>query len=182
MPIWRFFVLTLWRAGSPSPGFPTCVQLATLSIGNDGGELPPARSSAMQASQVIPFQFEAREVRTCVINDQPWFAAQDILNSFDYAKTSKSSKAMSHVPEQWREVYPIHTLGDAQNFSCCPSKGFTSSLAAPTNPKRYHFKCGLLAKSSPPSESMVATKSPPTKFVFASLVSHNCHESVRIAP
>lgn len=149
MPIWRFFVLTLWRAGSPSPGFPTCVQLATLSIGNDGGELPPARSSAMQASQVIPFQFEAREVRTCVINDQPWFAAQDILNSFDYAKTFKSSKAMSHVPEQWREVYPIHTLGDAQKFLMLSEQRLYFFLGRSDKPKALPFQMWVAGEVLP---------------------------------
>ena len=94
----------------------------------------------MQASQVIPFQFEAREVRTCVINDQPWFAAQDILNSFDYAKTFKSSKAMSHVPEQWRGVYPIHTLGDAQKFLMLSEQRLYFFLGRSDKPKALPFQ------------------------------------------
>lgn len=47
-PTWRFFVPALWRAvrGTPLacrvprfPGLPTRAQFASLSLGNDGGEL-----------------------------------------------------------------------------------------------------------------------------------------------
>ncbi|MBB3103778.1 Bro-N domain-containing protein [Azomonas macrocytogenes] len=40
----------------------------------------------MQTAQVIPFQFEALEVRTLLIDDQPWFCAADVCAVLGYAK------------------------------------------------------------------------------------------------
>ncbi|MBN0617429.1 Bro-N domain-containing protein, partial [Pseudomonas aeruginosa] len=38
----------------------------------------------MQTAQVIPFQFDAREVRTLLIDDQPWFVAADVSCALEY--------------------------------------------------------------------------------------------------
>ncbi|WP_089167807.1 BRO-N domain-containing protein [Azotobacter chroococcum] len=41
-------------------------------------------------AQVIPFQFEAREVRTLLIGDQPWFCAADVCAVLGYANSRKA--------------------------------------------------------------------------------------------
>ncbi|ETV10926.1 BRO-N domain-containing protein [Pseudomonas aeruginosa] len=41
----------------------------------------------MQTAQIIPFQFEAREVRTMLIDDQPWFCVADICRVLGYANS-----------------------------------------------------------------------------------------------
>ncbi|KSI61861.1 BRO-N domain-containing protein [Pseudomonas aeruginosa] len=41
----------------------------------------------MQTAQVIPFQFETREVRTLLIDDQPWFCVADICRVLGYANS-----------------------------------------------------------------------------------------------
>lgn len=38
----------------------------------------------MNAAQVIPFQFDSREVRTLLIDDQPWFVAADVAAALAY--------------------------------------------------------------------------------------------------
>lgn len=44
----------------------------------------------MNAAQVIPFRFEAREVRTIVIDDQPWFCAADVCEVLGYANSRQA--------------------------------------------------------------------------------------------
>lgn len=44
----------------------------------------------MQSAQVIPFRFEAREVRTVLIDDQPWFVAADVCAVLGYANSRKA--------------------------------------------------------------------------------------------
>lgn len=36
------------------------------------------------AAQIIPFEFESREVRTLLIDDQPWFVASDVALALRY--------------------------------------------------------------------------------------------------
>ncbi|MFC0710733.1 BRO-N domain-containing protein [Azorhizophilus paspali] len=44
----------------------------------------------MQAAQVIPFRFESREVRTLLIDGQPWFCAADVCAVLDYANSRQA--------------------------------------------------------------------------------------------
>ncbi len=44
----------------------------------------------MQPAQIIPFQFDAREVRTMLIDDQPWFCATDVCAVLGYANSRKA--------------------------------------------------------------------------------------------
>lgn len=41
----------------------------------------------MQTAQIIPFKFEAREVRTLLIDEQPWFCVADICRVLGYANS-----------------------------------------------------------------------------------------------
>lgn len=41
-------------------------------------------------SNVIPFSFEAREVRTLLIDDQPWFCAADVCAVLEYANSRQA--------------------------------------------------------------------------------------------
>ncbi|MDV8133047.1 Bro-N domain-containing protein [Pseudomonas aeruginosa] len=41
----------------------------------------------MQAAQVIPFKFDALEVRTLLIDDQPWFCVADICRVLGYSNS-----------------------------------------------------------------------------------------------
>ncbi|WP_281688757.1 Bro-N domain-containing protein [Pseudomonas citronellolis] len=44
----------------------------------------------MQTAQVIPFRFETREVRTLLIDDQPWFCAADVCAVLEYANSRQA--------------------------------------------------------------------------------------------
>lgn len=111
--------------------------------------IPKENNVRSSTAQVIPFRFEAREVRTCVIDDQPWFAAHDILTSLGYAVTFKPSKAMAGVPEQWKGVYPIHTLGGAQKLLMLSEQGLYFFLGRSDKQKALPFQMWLAGEVLP---------------------------------
>lgn len=84
---------------------------------------------------VIPFLFERQEVRTLLIDDQPWFVAKDIVCSLGYAKSSSPAKLIEHVPEQWKGVNPIHTLGGTQRVLMLSEQGLYFFLGRSDKPK-----------------------------------------------
>lgn len=44
----------------------------------------------MNTAKIIPFHFESREIRTVLIDDQPWFCATDICAALEYANSRQA--------------------------------------------------------------------------------------------
>lgn len=59
----------------------------------------------MQSAQVIPFKFEAREVRTLLIDDQPWFIAVDVCISLGLNDTNKALIGLDDDEKREHEQY-----------------------------------------------------------------------------
>ena len=52
----------------------------------------------------------------CDEEGNPWFCAQDIAEAMGYSDTSRPSRLFQSVPEEWKGVKPIHTLGGVQEM------------------------------------------------------------------
>lgn len=100
-------------------------------------------------AQVIPFRFESREVRTAVIDGEPWFAAKDIIRSLDYAKSSSPAKLIEHVPEQWKGVNPIHTPGGTQKLLMLSEHGLYFFLGRSDKLKALPFQMWVAGEVLP---------------------------------
>ncbi len=103
----------------------------------------------MQAAQIIPFDFESREVRTLLIDDQPWFAAKDIISALGYAKSSSPTKLTAHVPDQWKGVNPIHTPGGTQRLMMLSEQGVYFFLGRSDKEKALPFQMWLAGEVLP---------------------------------
>lgn len=101
------------------------------------------------ASNVIPFSFGRQQVRTLMIDDQPWFAAQDVLDALEYADTYKPSRAVSHVPAQWKGVQRLHTLGGTQQIMMISEQGLYFVLGRSDKPKALPFQMWLAGEVLP---------------------------------
>lgn len=86
------------------------------------------------------FNFENLPVRLTQTEDQIWFAAQDVMNALEYAKSYKPATALGHVPEEWKGVYPIHTLGGEQKLLCLSEPGLYFFLGRSDKPKALPFQ------------------------------------------
>lgn len=64
---------------------------------------------------------EFGEVRVIEIDNEPWFVGKDIVSALGY--TGNTSKLFTAIPEQWKDVKPIHTLGGTQNMLCLSEQG-----------------------------------------------------------
>ena len=55
-------------------------------------------------------------VRVVMQGGEPWFVAKDVLRTLDYADDYNPSRAMQSVPEEWKGMHRIHTLGGSQEM------------------------------------------------------------------
>ena len=115
---------------------------------NFGEEIVMGDNSTAVPS-VIPFSFGKQQVRTLLINGEPWFAAKDIINSLEYAKSSSPAKLTEHVPEQWKGVNPIHTPGGIQSLLMLSEQGMYFFLGRSDKPKALPFQMWLAGEVLP---------------------------------
>lgn len=95
------------------------------------------------STNVVPFNFGKQQVRTLLIDGEPWFAAQDVLDCLEYAETYKPSRAMSHVPGAWKGVHRLHTLGGTQQALMISEQGLYFVLGRSDKPKALPFQMWL---------------------------------------
>ncbi|MCF1487596.1 phage antirepressor protein [Pseudomonas sp. AA27] len=98
---------------------------------------------ANNSTKVVPFNFGKQQVRTLLIAGEPWFAAQDVLDSLEYAETYKPSRAMSHVPDAWKGVHRLHTPGGTQQTLMISEQGLYFVLGRSDKPKALPFQIWL---------------------------------------
>lgn len=106
-------------------------------------------NNSTAASNVIPFNFGKQQVRTLLIDDQPWFVAKDVIASLDYAKSSNPARVVDHVPAQWKGVNPIHTLGGAQQILMLSEQGLYFFIGRSDKPKALPFQMWLAGEVLP---------------------------------
>jgi prophage antirepressor-like protein len=93
-----------------------------------------------QQAAVQAFEFEQRAVRVEVFDGEPWWVAKDILAALGYAEGYNPSRAIEHVPEEWRGVHPIHTPGGVQEILCLSEQGLYFFLARSDKPMALPFQ------------------------------------------
>lgn len=68
----------------------------------------------MQATaQVIPFRFDTREVRTLLIDDQPWFVAMDVAEALQYTDAQAMTRRLDDDEVQNRQLVGFGNRGVA---------------------------------------------------------------------
>lgn len=101
----------------------------------------------MQATaQVIPFQFDAREVRTMLIDDQPWFVAGDVAAALQYL-TAKDMARNLDEDEKGRQILP--TLGGDQEMLVINESGLYSAILRSRKAEAKRFKKWVTAEVLP---------------------------------
>ena len=98
---------------------------------------------------VRAFEFEGRPVRVEVIDGEPWWAAKDVLSSLGYADGYNPSRAIEHVPEEWRGVHPMHTLGGTQEILCLSEQGLYFFLGRSDKPSALQFQIWIAGEVLP---------------------------------
>lgn len=100
----------------------------------------------MQTAQIIPFQFEAREVRTLLINDQPWFVAADVAASLGYPAAPQMTR---NLDDDEKGMQNMHTLGGDQEMLVINESGLYSAILRSRKPEAKRFKKWVTAEVLP---------------------------------
>ncbi|THG87119.1 phage antirepressor protein [Pseudomonas sp. A-1] len=100
----------------------------------------------MQTAQIIPFQFEAREVRTLLIDDQPWFVAADVAAALQYREAKDMARNLDE-DEKGRQIVP--TLGGDQELLVINESGLYSAILRSRKPEAKRFKKWVTAEVLP---------------------------------
>lgn len=75
------------------------------------------------SAQVSPFTFGNHAVRVIVRDGEPWFVVKDVMAALGYSGHSAPAKVCEHIPDEWKGVNPVHTLGGEQKMLCLSEPG-----------------------------------------------------------
>jgi hypothetical protein len=104
-----------WRADpQPAIDLPE-VTISTSSASGSGVILRPAEI-------VRPFSFDGYPVHIEIgDNSEPLFVACDVVEAV--GATWDGAHTITHIPEQWRGLYPIQPLGECQTMAVLTEQG-----------------------------------------------------------
>lgn len=84
------------------------------------------------------FNFEQNEVRTILVNDEPYFVGKDVADVLGYSNTQKA--ILNHVDEEDKGVTKWDTLGGKQNMTIINESGLYSLILKSKLPTAKKFK------------------------------------------
>lgn len=97
-------------------------------------------------AEILPFRFETREVRTLLIDDQPWFVASDVAAALKYREAKDMTRNLDD-DEKGRQIVP--TLGGAQELNIINESGLYSAILRSRKPEAKRFKKWVTAEVLP---------------------------------
>ena len=101
-------------------------------------------------SDLKSFFFRGDEVRVVLDeNGEPLFVGKDIARSLGYAEMSNATRLFQAVPEEWKGVQPIHTLGGEQNMLVLTEQGLYFFLCRSDKPTARPFQKWLAGEVLP---------------------------------
>ena len=100
----------------------------------------------MQTTNIIPFQFEAHEVRTLLIDDQPWFIASDVAMALLYREAKDMARNLDD-DEKGRQIVP--TPGGDQEMLVINESGLYSAILRSRKAEAKRFKKWVTAEVLP---------------------------------
>lgn len=100
----------------------------------------------MQTAQVIPFKFEAREVRTLLIDDQPWFVAADVAAALEYRIAGDMTR---NLDDDEKGTQIVRTPGGEQEMLVINESGLYSAILRSRKAEAKRFKKWVTAEVLP---------------------------------
>lgn len=98
------------------------------------------------STNVIPFNFGKQQVRTLVIEDQPWFVANDVSAALVYSEASAMTR---HLDEDEKGLSIVQTLGGEQEMLVINESGLYSAILRSRKAEAKRFKKWVTAEVLP---------------------------------
>lgn len=89
-------------------------------------------------NEVQTFNFKDNEVRTLLINNEPYFVGKDVAEVLGYSNPRKA--IIDHVDEEDKGVTKCDTLGGVQELTVINESGLYSLILSSKLPKAKEFK------------------------------------------
>lgn len=97
-------------------------------------------------AQIIPFRFEEQQVRTLLIDDQPWFVAADVCHAL---AVRNNRDALSRLDDDEKGVANTDTLGGSQSVGIINESGLYSLILTSRKAEAKRFKKWVTAEVLP---------------------------------
>jgi prophage antirepressor-like protein len=101
---------------------------------------------ANNSTNVIPFNFGKQQVRTLLIDDQPWFVASDVSAALQYGEASAMTR---HLDDEEKGLSIVQTPGGAQEMLVINESGLYSAILRSRKPEAKRFKKWVTAEVLP---------------------------------
>ncbi|WP_236442460.1 Bro-N domain-containing protein [Pseudomonas syringae] len=111
-------------------------------------------NSTTAVSNVIPFRFEAKEVRTLLINNQPWFVAADVCSSLAISNVSlavngRADRQSDGLDEDEKGIATVNTPSGAQEMLVVNESGLYALIFKSRKAEAKRFKKWVTAEVLP---------------------------------
>lgn len=86
---------------------------------------------------LTPFAYVDQEVRTVLVDGEPWFVAGDVAQILGYSATAAMTRSLD---DDEKGVQSLHTLGGDQSLTVVNEAGLYSAIIRSTIPQAKAFK------------------------------------------
>jgi prophage antirepressor-like protein len=107
-------------------------------LGLEHIDQPPATDLVAQEQQAhFNFDFKGHEVRTTVINGEPWFVGKDVTEALGIAHAASSLRGLD---EDDKGVHTMHTPSGQQEMTIINESSLYSLILSSRKPEAKPFK------------------------------------------
>ena len=86
------------------------------------------------------FSFDGKQTRVTMVDGEPWVVAKDVAAALEYSLESNPARLFQAVPDEWKGVKRIHTLGGEQKVLCLSEQGLYFFLGRSDKPKALPYQ------------------------------------------
>lgn len=98
------------------------------------------------SQQLVAFQFGKREVRTVIVDNEPWFVAKDVAEILGYSTANRMTERLDDDEKGTRKLC---TLGGDQEMTIINESGLYNAILGSNKPDAKKFKKWVTAEVLP---------------------------------
>jgi prophage antirepressor-like protein len=135
----QFMAGSLGRCNTGQPENPKAVPVAVLTLpAAPRGFLRESKLQVTPMSSIIPFSFEATEIRA-ITNDQgePWFVASDVAEVLGYRDAANMTRLLD---DDEKGTHNLSTLGGEQEMTVISESGLYACILKSRRPEAKAFR------------------------------------------
>lgn len=89
-------------------------------------------------NELTVFSFEKKDIRTIMIDGNPWWVAKDVCEALEY--TWNGTQRIEHIPSEWRGVTSVVTHSRKQEMAIISEQGLYFFLGRSDKPTALPFQ------------------------------------------